>query len=68
MVSSIQMVVLLTNLMKTIALLPSQNQCQILEEVQVQLLLKKKPVIPNLRKTDKFVVDKKTIRENEIML
>ena len=28
----------------------------------------KKPVIPNLRTTDRFVEDKKTIRENEIML
>ena len=28
----------------------------------------KKPVIPNLRTTDKFVEDKKTMRENEIML
>ena len=27
---------------------------------------KKKPIMPNLRTNDKFVVDKKTIRENEI--
>ena len=29
---------------------------------------KKNPIIPNLRTTDRLVVDKKTIRENEIML
>ena len=32
------------------------------------IIAQKKPVIPNLRTTDKFVEDKKTIRENEIML
>ena len=66
MALDIQMVGLLSNLRSTILLLLCQNLSRKLEEMQEQKLLKKKPTIPDLRITDKFVEDKKIIKENEM--